>query len=403
MRRFICSAIAAVIVASSGCFSLPALAEEETIRVATYNTSLFRNEGGQLVRDLEGGTNEQARRIAEVIQRVRPDVLLANEFDYDEEGRAAELFRTKYLAVGQNGCEPIEFADQYIAPVNTGKPSGRDLDKDGRTGGWADAIGFGRHEGQYGMLVLSRFPIDRKAVRTFQNFLWHDMPNALLPSQADSAEPFYDVEDLKVQRLSSKSFWDVPINVPARNGAKAFKLHLLCSHPTPPVFDGPEDRNGRRNHDEIRLVADYIDAKKSEYLVDDAGKRGGLASDVLFVIVGDLNCDPNDGQGVRGAMDQLLKSPRVDATFTPTSEGGALTVAEHAVQHDGHRGDPAHVTSNFTAEGHGCLRIDYALPSRGLKVVNSGVFWPTPGEPGAEAVGATDHRMVWIDVRTDAE
>ena len=80
-----------------------------TIRVATYNTSLFRDRDGQLIRDLETGDNEQARKIAEVIQRVRPDILLVNEFDYDAAGRAAELFRTKYLAVGQNGCEPINF------------------------------------------------------------------------------------------------------------------------------------------------------------------------------------------------------------------------------------------------------------------------------------------------------
>ena len=45
------------------------------IRVATYNTSLNRDHDGELVRDLEGGKNEQARKIAEVIQRVRPDII----------------------------------------------------------------------------------------------------------------------------------------------------------------------------------------------------------------------------------------------------------------------------------------------------------------------------------------
>jgi hypothetical protein len=381
------------------CFGVHSFAAEGTIRVATYNTSLFRDSAGQLVRNLEAGNNQQARRIAEVIQRVRPDILLANEFDYDAAGRAADLFRTAYLAVGQNRCEPIVYAHHFIAPVNTGKPSGRDLDKDGRTGGGADAIGFGKHEGQYGMLVLSKFPIDRKNVRTFQNFLWRDMPNAMLPTDPKTRQPFYDALDLDLQRLSSKSFWDVPVEVPAMSATKPFLLHLLCSHPTPPVFDGPEDRNGKRNHDEIRMVADYIDAKQGEYLVDDAGKRGGLAADAKFVIVGDLNCDPVDGQGIRGAIDQLLKSPLVNSSVTPTSEGGALTVRKYADQHTKNRGNPAHVTSNFTAEGFSCLRIDYALPSKGLTVVDSGVFWPPPGQPGNEAVLATDHRLVWIDVR----
>jgi hypothetical protein len=218
--------------------------------------------------------------------------------------------------------------------------------------------------------------------------------------------PFYNDEDLKILRLSSKSFWDVQITVPAWKLAQAtagvrrpLALHLLCSHPTPPVFDGPEDRNGCRNHDEIRLIADYIDPQKSEYLVDDAGRRGGLAADAEFIILGDLNCDPVDGAGIPGTMDQLLKNARVNASFTPNSEGGPLTVAKFPDQFTKNRGDPAHVTSNFTKEGHGCLRIDYALPSGGLEIVDGGVFWPRPGEPGADAIMATDHHLVWIDIR----
>jgi endonuclease/exonuclease/phosphatase family metal-dependent hydrolase len=379
--------------------SQAALAAGAAIRVATYNTSLYRDQPGQLVRDLETGKNEQARHIAEVIQRVRPDVLLINEFDYDTTGRAVELFRTKYLAVGQNGCAPIEFPHHFTAPVNTGRPSDRDLDKDGQPGGPADAIGYGQHEGQYGMLLLSRFPLDRGRIRTFQRFLWRDMPGALLPTDLQTGQPFYSDDDLAILRLSSKSFWDVPVQVPTASGSRPFVLHLLCSHPTPPVFDGPEDRNGRRNHDEIRLIADYIDPNKAGYLIDDAGGRGGLPHDALFVILGDLNCDPVDGQRVPGAIDQLLKHPRVDASFTPISRGGPLTVKQFPDQHVNNHGDPAHVTSNFTAEGHGCLRIDYALPSRGLIVVDGGVFWPTPDEPGGDAVTASDHRPVWVDIR----
>ncbi len=375
-----------------------ASAADETVRVATYNSSLFRNASGVLVRDLATGNNEQAKRIAEVIQRVRPDILLLNEFDYDAEGHAASQFSRKYLAVGQNGCKPIEYDYHFFGPANTGKPSGRDLDKDGRTDGPADAIGYGRHEGQYGMLVLSRYPIAKDQVRSFQKFLWRDMPGAMLPTDPQSSQPFYDEGDLAVQRLSSKSFWDVPIAVPARGSSKPFVVHLLASHPTPPVFDGPEDRNGKRNHDEIRMVADYISGDKANYLTDDRGQHGGLSDGALFVIVGDLNCDPNDGQGVAGAMDQLLKNLRVDATFTPSSKGGEETVKKHAAQHTGHRGNPGHVTSDFTEGGHGCLRVDYALPSQGLLVKDGGVFWPTAGEPGSEAIRATDHRAVWIDV-----
>ena len=372
-------------------------AEDAAIRVATFNTSLYREQAGQLVRDLEDGKNEQARRIAEVIQRVRPDILLVNEFDYDAAGKAAELFRTRYLAVGQNGCKPIDYPHHFIAPVNTGRPSGRDLSLNGIPDEPADAVGFGFHEGQYGMLVLSKFPIDRKHIRTFQKLLWRDMPGALLPNDPNSDQPFYNDDDLAVLRLSSKSFWDVPIEVLQRGDSKAFTLHLLCSHPTPPVFDGPEDRNGRRNHDEIRLIADYIAPAKGEYLLDDAGVHGGLPASELFVIVGDLNSDPVDGDSMPGAMDQLLKHSRVNAKFTPSSAGAKIATKQKSDPQTAGHGDPAHDTSNFGDFQN--LRIDYALPSRGLTIINDGVFWPAPGEPGSEAVSATDHRPVWIDIQ----
>lgn len=385
-------------------------ADDATIRVATYNTSLFRDKDGQLVRDLEPGDNDQARKIAEVIQRVRPDILFVNEFDYDAAGRAAELFRTKYLAVGQNGQEPISFDNFYAGPVNTGVPSGRDLGHNGKTGDGDDAFGFGRHPGQYGMLVLSKFPIEKDKVRSFQKFLWRDMPGAMLPIVPRSNKPFYNDDDLAIFRLSSKSFWDVPIEIPASQstvkraaagGSRQSTLHLLCSHPTPPVFDGPEDRNGRRNHDEIRLIADYInpDAAKTDNLNDDAGHHGGLAATENFVIVGDLNCDPVDGEGLRSTMPQLLENPRVNSAFVPTSEGGPLTVKQFPDQFKDLHGDPSRVTSNFTEEGHGCLRIDYVLPSKGLEVVRGGIFWPKPGDAGADAITATDHRSVWLDLK----
>jgi hypothetical protein len=39
------------------------------------------------------------------------------------------------------------------------------------------------------------------------------------------------------------------------------------------------------------------------------------------------------------------------------------------------------------------------LPSVGWKVIGNGVFWPKSGEPGHDWLDATDHRMVWVDLR----
>ncbi len=38
------------------------------------------------------------------------------------------------------------------------------------------------------------------------------------------------------------------------------------------------------------------------------------------------------------------------------------------------------------------------LPSRDLPAYGRGVFWPKPNMPGASLVGASDHRLVWVDV-----
>ena len=256
----------------------PAGAGTTELRVATYNLSLNRNVEGQLVTDLSTTTNAQAKTVAEIIQRANPDIVLLNEFDFDAEGEAADLFRENYLEVSQGGADPVVYPYAYVAPSNTGIASGFDLNNNGAIvttpgapGYGDDAFGFGAFEGQFGMAVLSKYPIDVDAVRTFQNFLWKDMPGALLPDDPNTAAPadWYSAEELAVFRLSSKSHWDVPIDVNGRT------VHALVSHPTPPTFDGLEDRNGKRNHDEIRFWADYVTpGTTARYIYDDAGATG---------------------------------------------------------------------------------------------------------------------------------
>src|SRR5699024_5861347 len=112
-----------------------------------------------------------------------------------------------YLEVSQNGKSPVRYRYAYTAPVNTGVPSGHDLDGDGAVGGPGDAWGFGEFPGQYGMVLLSRYPILTDQVRTFQKLRWADMPSNLLPTE------FYGPEVSAELRLSSKSHWDVPVRV----------------------------------------------------------------------------------------------------------------------------------------------------------------------------------------------
>ena len=401
--------LATVSIVLAAIAASPALAvpggHEAPVRFATFNASLNRFSEGQALADLSAPGNAQASAVAEIIQRTRPDVLLINEFDYEADEALAVAFQDNYLSVAQDpDLAPIDYPHVFVAPSNTGIPSGFDLGNDGAVGGPNDAFGFGFFPGQFGMAVLSRYRIDEAAIRTFQSFLWKDMPGALLPDDPSTPEPadWYSPEELQVFRLSSKSHWDVPIVI----GRKT--VHFLVSHPTPPVFDGPEDRNGTRNHDEIRFWADYIrPGRRSSYIYDDAGRRGGLERGSPFVIAGDQNSDPLDGDSIPGSIQQLLEHRRINTSVAPSSPGGLEQSMLQGGVNDTHRSDPAFDTADF-AEPPGNLRVDYVLPRRNLRILGAAVFWPLSRDPAFEPVGvfpfpSSDHRLVWIDLAVGPE
>jgi Endonuclease/Exonuclease/phosphatase family len=391
----------------------PAMAS--SFRIATFNTSLSPNGQNQLIQALAktssdpeyntpGTLTYQARQIAEVIQRIDPDIILLNEFNYDPTNPtgAATLFQQNFLSVGQNvsgsatPANSIAFTEFFVRPDNTTNPfntgifSGFALNV--QQGGpipqppletpqYANTSwGFGFYPGQYGMVVYSKYPILEQQARTFQNFLWKDMPGNLLPTD------WYSPGAAALFPLSSKSHWDLPIEV---NGEI---VHVLASHPTPPVFDGPEDRNGRRNHDEIRLWSDYITPGQGNYIYDDKGVFGGLTPSARFVIMGDQNADPFDGDSRDKAINQLLDNPLVNTSFTPGSLGG--------VQYAGR--DPNHIGNPFfdTAAFVGGLRVDYVLPSSNLGITGGEVFWPIDGSPLASLNDASDHHAVVLNLTT---
>ena len=368
------------------------------VRFATFNASLNRFSAGQLAAELAVPGSAQPDVIAEIIQRARPDVLLINEFDYDS--TALAYFQSNYLSVAHGSAAPIDYPYAYIAPSNTGIPSGFDLDNNGSVGGPNDAFGFGFFPGQYGMAVLSMYPIDYDNVRTFQYFKWKDMPGALLPDDPNTPGPadwYTPGAELDSFRLSSKSHWDVPILI----GDKV--VHFLVSHPTPPVFDGPEDRNGTRNFDEIRFWSDYILPSRSSYIYDDNGNYGGLPPGAMFVIAGDQNSDPLDGDSIPGSIQQLLDHPLVNTKMTPTSPGATQQSALQGGANTTHLSDPAFDTADFSDSAPGNLRADYVLPRKNLQIVDSAVFWPVNTDPLFPLVGtfpfpSSDHRLVWVDV-----
>ncbi|MGF1725612.1 endonuclease/exonuclease/phosphatase family protein [Photobacterium nomapromontoriensis] len=412
------------------------------VKIATYNLSFDRNTFADLVAEmqilpakqqelvtayLDGTIAEddkttaekviQIRNVAAIIQKNRPNVLMMAEYNNDGigEDKAALIgFQANYLSVAQSidgaggeaNLEPIQYPYFESYSTNTGLFSGLDLNNDGKIQGPADAWGFGLYHGQYAFALMSQYEIDTDNTRTFQSFKWKDLEGEHIPtitmcdnSQAIPAgmscgDEWYTPEEWEKVRLSSKNHVDAPIIIPTKSGKEV--VHLLMSHPTPPVFD--TGKNKAQNAAEVEFWNQYIQGKRFFY--DDAGQNGGLADGAKFVIMGDQNLDPVAGDGESAVMKTLHDNPLVNqkvmnGELYPTSYGAAeYKVANHPY--------PNRVTSTFG------LGVDYAMPSANLKIIDTGVYWAASYENGRKLFNdirigsgngksvSSDHRMVWI-------
>ena len=333
----------------------------DDLRVATWNADLVRSGPGLLLRDILKGEDPQVAAVVTVIAALDADVLVLTGIDYDHGLVALSALEGRLAGAGY----PYRFA---LRP-NTGLATGLDIDGDGRLGTPRDAQGWGRFAGEGGMAVLSRLPIDEPAVRDLSAMLWRDLPGAIVP-------PGWPEDHAAVQRLSTTGHWVVPLLLPGEG-----RLTLLVWHATPPVFDGPEDRNGRRNHDEAALWLKLLEGAL------------GAVPEAPFVIIGDGNLDPADGEGRTGAMLALMSHA---ALQDPAPRGS------HGRTEPAHNGDPALDTALFDP-GPGGLRVDVILPSADLTVTGSGVLWPPDTDPLAAVLAAASrHRPVWVDLRLTA-
>ena len=341
----------------------------ERLRIATYNVELSREGPGLLLRDTRIGTAPDVEAAAKVIAAAAPDVLVLKGVDYDLEGAALGALAERIAAAGH------PMAHRAALRPNTGMATGLDLDGDGQLGGPGDAQGFGRFAGEGGMAVLSRLPLGE--ITDYSDFLWADLPGNLMDGAGQSPEA------RAVQRLSTNGHWAVQVLL---DGGR--NLTLLTWHATPPVFDGPEDRNGRRNHDEAAFWSRLLD-----------GALPYAPPPAPFVLLGDANLDPVDGEGRPAAIRALLADPRLQAPRL-TSAGGTEAARLQGGANAAQRGDPAEDTADWADDpGPGNLRASVILPSAGPAVDAAGVFWPETGQPLADEVAAASrHHLLWVDL-----
>lgn len=296
----------------------------EPVRLATWHGDFSRKGPGLLFRDLTEDKVDLS-----VIVQAAPDVLVLTDIDYDAGQAALGAMQAGLAEAGIN--LPFVVAER----PNSGWQTGLDLDGDGRAGGPRDAQGYGRFAGDGGMAVLSRYPLTLE--RDFSTLLWAELPGSGMA--AGDAAP-------DLQRLSSVAHWSVKVALPEGD------VTLLTLSATPPVFDGPEDRNGRRNRDELRLWTLYLD-----------GALGPPPTGPV-VLMGNLNLDPARGNGLRDTVAEVLSHPRLQ--------------------------DPMPGQATVTWDSTGPMRVSYVLPDRALGVAGAGLIAPGPADG--------PHALVWVDV-----
>ena len=312
-------------------------AQAEALRIATFNAELTRKGPGILLRDILRGKDEQVDAFIMLMGDVRPDIIALQGIDYD-------LRQTTLKALIEALSDAdLSYSHSFTSAPNAGQSSGLDLNGNGTLGDADDAHGFGRYSGMGDMAVLSRFPIDEYAVEDFTPMLWRDLSGHIYP-MVDSA-PFGGEDVFAAHRLSSRGHWVVPIQTPDHG-----VLRLMTFHATPPIYDGDEDRNGRRNHDEVAFWLDYFD-----YDINPQP----------FILAGTANIDPKRGSGRRKAIKTLLASPFLQNPFDDSP------------------------TADFRDSLPGDLRVDYLMPSTDWKVVANGMV---------SAPKASRHSLLWVDV-----
>lgn len=349
------------------------------LRFATFNVAMSADVPGEIYQQLKRHPS-RFQRIAAIIQHCNPDVLLLCEFDHPgaggDDGMLA-YFQRHFLEVSQSGLPPVFYPHALLPPSNTGlaRLPGQEVENKPDK-----AQGFGCYHGQYGFVLLSKYPIDTAGLRSWQTLLWQGFRDSQMP------QGFYADDDC-VQRLSSKNHVAVPVIV----GDNI--VTVVACHPTPPVFDGPEKRNFRRNADEIRLLRDIVEDHPQ--LRDDSGLPGGVSAEMPLVVMGDLNADPVNGAGDKTVIRDLLNSDRLQPVAAK-SAGATQCLRRRAIR-----------AKNKATHNRG-LRLDYVLPSAHFTFTDCGVFWPAMQDPLSHllydangkpsSAHSSDHRLVWVDI-----
>ena len=380
-----------------------------TLRIATFNCSLNRPDAGRPAQRSLATSRRRAgaRRGRRSSSACGPTSCCCEEFDYDAAGASLRDFQANYLGAAAERRRARSTSAMHSSPNPTPAcPRVSTWITTDASAAAAMRSASANSPGSTAWCCCRGFPIDARARA--------HLPQ--VPVARHAGRP-------AARRSGHASAGGLVLAGPARSAAAVVevalgragatrthsRLHLLASHPTPPAFDGPEDRNGRRNHDEIRLWNDYLTPGAASYLRDDAGRPAASRASA-FIVMGDQNSDPVDGASLHdaivGAAGQSahrrpLRAAAAPAPSRPRAlQGGvnACAARRSALRHRrlqrSRRRQPARGLS--TAVERACACAAAACSGR-----RSADPARAPGV-GRRPPPSSDHRLVWIDVSADA-
>jgi 3-phytase len=339
-------------------------------------------------------SDEQATAAAQILARFAPDIISINELQFDMQGVPTPSMPGAPGTTGWGqfdvfGADNAHRLADRIAAAGTPEGYEHRLIFVGNSGyywegstlgfDWFILRGWGEFRGRFNTAILSRYPILLDQVRIISDVPWDALPENHIAKM--KAETGIDVPP--GFPIFEKGLNIVPVQVNDE------VLHLVLLHTVSPAFD---PINPYRNYDELRALVMFLD-----------GQLPGvepLPPDAKFMIVGDLNADPDDGDGLPGAIQQVLDHPSVIAVFG-AGAGTKGNNGQYNTYLSGCGLDDGSIVQNPTQKFQ--LQLDYLLPSTNLgEPLETFLFFPdfqTEREDFDLACRASDHRFAYTDIQ----
>ena len=341
------------------------------------------------------GADEQAGAAAEVIARFAPDIISINELQFDIEGipslGSPGAPSSTQPGTFDGGAGNAKRLADRVAAVNAAAAFPHTAITLGNSGfTWAGPTlgnpsfvlrGWGDWPGRFNSAILTKFPIAYDKIRVINEFAWDALPG-------NSIEKMKTAIGTGVPAgfpLFEKGIVVVPVEV-----APGALLYMVMHHPVAPAF---EAINPYRHFDELQGLKLFLDGKLPGVEPLPAGAK--------FVLIGDLNADPEDGDSLDGGIEPILSHPALNVFF-PSGAGTKGKNGQYNTYLSGCGKDDGSTVDDPTTKFQ--MQLDYVLPSKTFGAAKVGeVFFPDFQAQKADfqlACKASDHRLVYVDVET---